>query len=239
MTYTQWHTHTYTYTHKHTHINIHTNTHNDISYTMKVLRQKKSFAASCSRRPSRKIFCGITHSFLLNPYLNSAILNFHSKSFTDMQKSTKTMKLFCLKIFMVYSTHTNTHMHMHKHTYNYTCIPQWPLHSYNPLMTSLCWRLWILLKGMYVVLLWDKLQLLALQNYTPKVVEFSSILKSATCQETFVWRKNSHRVTVKLEGLHTLTSSSYAIDWNASHSHNNFCAVSYSTLTFFMLHVLL
>ena len=37
--------------------------------------------------------------FLLNPYLNSAILNFLIKSFSDTQK---TAKLFCLKTFMVY-----------------------------------------------------------------------------------------------------------------------------------------
>ena len=40
--------------------------------------------------------------FLLNPYLNSAILTFHIKSFMDMQKSMKTAKIFCLKTFMVY-----------------------------------------------------------------------------------------------------------------------------------------
>ena len=50
-----------------------------LPYTMKVLRQK-SFTASCTRKLPRQNFCGIPHSyFLLNPYLNSAILNFHIK----------------------------------------------------------------------------------------------------------------------------------------------------------------
>ena len=35
--------------------------------------------------------------------MNSAILNFHIKSFADMQQSAKTTKLFCLETFMVYS----------------------------------------------------------------------------------------------------------------------------------------
>ena len=42
--------------------------------------------------------------FLLIPYMNSAILNFHIKKFHGHTKSAKTVKLFCLKTFMVYGT---------------------------------------------------------------------------------------------------------------------------------------
>ena len=55
----------------------------------------QTFAKKLSRNPTY---------FPLNPYLNSAILNFHIKSFMDMQKTTKTVKLFCLETFMVYGS---------------------------------------------------------------------------------------------------------------------------------------
>ena len=67
-------------------------------YTIKVSRQK-SFVASYTRRPSHKNFRKIPHT-LLNSCLNSAILNFHMKSFTDMQSNAK---LFYLETFIIYS----------------------------------------------------------------------------------------------------------------------------------------
>ena len=42
--------------------------------------------------------------FLLNPYLNSTILNFYIKSFVDMQKVQKRQNFFCLETFMIHST---------------------------------------------------------------------------------------------------------------------------------------
>ena len=55
----------------------------------------QTFAKKLSQNPSY---------FLLNPYLNSAILTFHIKKFHGHAKSTKTMKLFCLKTFLAYSS---------------------------------------------------------------------------------------------------------------------------------------
>ena len=40
--------------------------------------------------------------FLLNPYFNSTILNFHLENSADHVKTVKTVKFFCLKTFMVY-----------------------------------------------------------------------------------------------------------------------------------------
>ena len=40
--------------------------------------------------------------FLLNPYFNSAIMNFHLESFADNVKTVKTVKLFYHETFMVY-----------------------------------------------------------------------------------------------------------------------------------------
>ena len=51
-----------------------------------------SFVKKHSQKPSY---------FLLNRYLNSAILNFHIISFANMQ-SAKTAKIFCFETFTVY-----------------------------------------------------------------------------------------------------------------------------------------
>ena len=44
----------------------------------------------------------------LNPYLNSAILNFHTEIFHRHVKSMKTAKLFYLKTFMIYGIYSHT-----------------------------------------------------------------------------------------------------------------------------------
>ena len=73
-----------------------------IPYIMKVSRQK-SLVASCTHRSLQK-FCGTPHTFSLIQgiyCMNGVILNFHIKKFRGHAKSTKTVKLFCLKTFMV------------------------------------------------------------------------------------------------------------------------------------------
>ena len=81
------------------------------AYTMKVLRQK-SFAASCTRRPSQKNFA---ESHILSLKSEQCHLELSYKSFADHVKTTKTAKLFCLETFMVYSrcTYTRTHTYTH------------------------------------------------------------------------------------------------------------------------------
>ena len=54
----------------------------------------QTFAKKHSQNPSY---------FLLNPYLNSAILKPHIKKFRGHAKGMKTAKHFCLKTFMAYS----------------------------------------------------------------------------------------------------------------------------------------
>ena len=48
--------------------------------------------------------------FVLKPYLNSAILKFHIKKFRGHANTVKTVKLFCLKTFMVYGITIKTIM---------------------------------------------------------------------------------------------------------------------------------